>query len=150
MGKCNGREFAEVTRQTPDISECLEFDLYACVWWLDKNHPSTTDNNIILGRCIKISHKIGSNMCYWVLTVLVKVVARNTLQHVIFNALIYPDMKRRIDKFDEELEKLLDDTNFVDDIMSDLYIDDVNKYDEAACWDGSNTLSDEAYGGIMT
>ena len=79
-----------------------------------------------------------------------KFVSRTTLQHVICTEFIDLDTEWRIDKSDEELDKRLDDTNFVDDIMSDLYIDDVNKYDEAACWDGSNTPSDESYGEIMT
>ena len=48
-----------------------------------------------------------------------------TVQHVINNGLIDPDMKLRIGKFDEELEKRSDDTNFVDDVRADFYIDDV-------------------------
>ena len=61
------------------------------------------DDNIILGQWLGISQKIGSDMCYWVLTVLGKVVARTTVQHVIITGLIDPDMKRQIEKFDEEL-----------------------------------------------
>ena len=59
-------------------------------------------------------------------------------------------MKRRIEKFDEELEKRLDDTNFVDDVWADFYIDDVDESTETEHGYGDNTLSDEAYGYIMT
>ena len=40
--------------------------------------------------------------------------------------------------------------NFADDVGADFYIDDVDEYNEAAHEDGSNTLSDEAYGDMMT
>ena len=42
--------------------------------------------------------------------VLGEVFYRTMVQHVICTDLIYPDMKRRIDKFDEELEKRLYET----------------------------------------
>ena len=61
---------------------------------------------------------------------------------MICNDFIYPDMKWRNDKFYEELEKRLDDTNFVDDIRADFYIDDVDEANEEAHGDGSNTPSD--------
>ena len=40
----------EVTGQTPDISEWLDFDFYDLVYWLYKKDPGTTDDNVILGR----------------------------------------------------------------------------------------------------
>ena len=61
---------------------------------------------------------------------------------MICNDFIYPDMKWRNDKFYEELEKRLDDTNFVDYIRADFYIDDVDEANEEAHGDGSNTPSD--------
>ena len=101
--------------------------------------------NSITGLWIGISHKIGSNMCYWVLAVSVKNFVWTTVQHVICNDLLDPDMKRRIDNFGEELEERLDDTNFVDDFGANFYIDDVDEANEAAHGDGANTPSDEAY-----
>ena len=88
-------------------------------------------------------------MCYWVLTVSGKVFARTTLQHAICNELIDTEMKWWIDKFDEELDKRWDDTNFVDDVEADFYIFGLYEADEAAHGDGSNTSSDEAYEDMM-
>ena len=48
------------------------------------------DDKIILGIWIGISHKIGSDMCYWVLEVLVKFVARNTVHHMIRTGILDP------------------------------------------------------------
>ena len=60
---CTGIE--KVTGQTPDISEYLDFDFHDHVWWLDKKQPSKMNDNIIFGRCLRISHNIGSDMCCW-------------------------------------------------------------------------------------
>ena len=76
----NGRtRIEEVTGNTPDISEWLDFDFYDRVWWMDTKKPSTTNDNVTLGRWLGISHKIGSDMCYWVLTVSGNVIARTTV-----------------------------------------------------------------------
>ena len=56
-------------------------------------------------------------------------VAWTTEQYVIRTNLLDPEMKGWIDKFDEELEKRLDDTSFVEDVGADLYIDDVDESD---------------------
>ena len=48
-GKEGWTGFEEVTRKMPDISEWLDFDFYDSVWWLNKNNPLTTDDEIILG-----------------------------------------------------------------------------------------------------
>ena len=85
-----------MTCQTLDISEWNDFDFYDCVWSINKNHPSKTDDNIILGKWYGISQKIGSENCYRKLTVLEKVVARTTVQHVICIEFIDTDMKCRI------------------------------------------------------
>ena len=43
----------------------------------------------------------------------------------------------------------MDDTNFVDDVGDDLYIDAMDEADEAAQGDGDNALSNEAYGDMV-
>ena len=52
-------------------------------------------------------------------------------------------MKGRIDKFDNELDKRLDDTNFADDVRAGFYIVSVDESDGAAHGDGYNIPSDE-------
>ena len=58
-------------------------------------------------------------------------------------------MKGYIEKFDKDLEKRLDDTNFLDDVGADLYINRMDEADEASHGDGSNTPINEAYGYMM-
>ena len=72
------------------------------------------------------------------------------VHQVICNDLIDTYMKLWVETFDEELEKRLDDTNFVDGVGGDFYIGDVGEADEAAYGDGSNNRSDEDYGYMMT
>ena len=55
-------------------------------------------------------------MCYWILTVLGKVTARTNVHKVIRSELLDTDMKGWIENFDEDLEKWLDETNFVEDV----------------------------------
>ena len=96
-------------------------------------------NNIILEGWHGMSYEIGSNMYYWVLTASGKVISRTNVHNVIHTTFLDPDMKWRIDKFDEKLQNRLDDTNFVDDVGADLYIGDMDEANEAAHEDGSNT-----------
>ena len=103
----------EITGNTTNTSEWLDFDIYDRVWWLDKNKPATTDENVTLGRWLGISHKIGSDICYWVLTLSGNFIARTSLQYVIRDEFLDLVIIERIKKFDEDLEKLFDDTIFV-------------------------------------
>ena len=54
-------------------------------------------------------------------------------------------MAERIKKFDEDLEKILDDTNFVNPEVGELYIKKMDDDDNVAQGDVSNTLSDKEY-----
>ena len=49
---------------------------------MDTKRLATTDDNVTLGRWLGISHKIGSDMCYWVLIVSGDVIARTTVKSV--------------------------------------------------------------------
>ena len=119
-----------MTGTTPDISEWLDFDFYDWVWWLDKKNPSTTDKNVTLGRWLGISHKIRSDMCYWILLVSGHVISQTTVQHVTHDELMTTEMAEIIKEYDEDLEKRLDDTNFVNPEVGELYIDEMEDADD--------------------
>ena len=140
----------EITGNTTNTSEWLDFDIYDRVWWLDKNKPATTNENVTLGRWLGISNKIGSDICYWVLTVSGNVIARTPVHHVIRDELLDPVMIERKKKSDEDLEKRLDDTNFVNPESGELCIDAIDDEDEVAHGDGSNTPSDVYYSSMRT
>jgi hypothetical protein len=63
-------DYEEVTGQTPDISEWLDFEFYDLVWWLDcpTTKPNFTNNVRRLARWIGISHRVGSDMSYWLIS----------------------------------------------------------------------------------
>ena len=61
--------YDEVTGQTSEISEWLDFEFYDLVYWYDRpNKPDVSDDISILARWLGISHCVGSDMCYWLIT----------------------------------------------------------------------------------
>ena len=134
-----------MTWNTPDISEWLDFYFYDRAWWLYTKKPAMTNNNVTFGRWLGISHKIGSDMCYWVLTVSGNVIARTTVQHVTCNEYLDPVMCEIIKTFDDLLKKRLDDTNFVNPEDGGLYIDKVDDEDDASHVDRTQTPGQDEY-----
>ena len=68
----------EVTGETPDISEYLDFAFYDWCWY--NNNSGLGDTN--LGKWMGVSHQVGSLMSYWALTGNGKVVSRTTVSRV--------------------------------------------------------------------
>ena len=61
--------YDEVPGKTADISECLDFEFYYLVYWYDRPNKLYVSNNVRrLSRWLGISHPVGSNMCYWLIT----------------------------------------------------------------------------------
>ena len=65
LNNCTGYE--EVTGQTPDISEFLDFHFWDLVWYWPRKHPGLTADDRWLGHWAGVAHKIGSDMCYWII-----------------------------------------------------------------------------------
>ena len=59
-------------------------------------------------------------------------------------------MCERIKQFDGQIEKRLDDTNFVNPEAGELYIDEVEDEDKAAHRDGTQTPDDDEYADMKT
>jgi hypothetical protein len=101
-----------LTGNSVDISEWLDFEFYDIVWYWDG--PNRTDENPKLGRWLGIAHRIGSNMCYWVLNEKGNSLARTTVQHVTLLEQQNIDIRNKISEFTTRLVQQLDDTNFID------------------------------------
>ncbi len=54
----------EITGNTPDIKEYLDFGFYNWIWYKD----NACLGKAKLGRWLGVSHRVGSLMSYWVLT----------------------------------------------------------------------------------
>ena len=110
----HGRTAMEsVNGKTPDISEYLDFDFYDLCWYYTETHPSISKDNRALCRWLGVSHRIGSDMCYWIITETGRPMAETTVQHVTRDDLLDQDMKMQIDNFNEAVERRLSDQNFV-------------------------------------
>jgi hypothetical protein len=59
-----------------------------------------------------VAHRVGLDMCYWLMPVSSTPVVNSSVQHVTSEDLQNPDMKVRINKFNEKLHTQMDDTNF--------------------------------------
>ena len=78
-GSLNGQiPLTNVTGETPDISEYLDFGFYDAVWFKDNAGLSPNEP----GRWLGISHRTGRNMCFHVLTQRGTVISRSTVQRV--------------------------------------------------------------------
>ena len=142
--------YEEVTGKTPDISEYCDFDFYDLVWYHSGVHPSISDDNREMGRRLGVSHRIGSDMCYWVITESGKVIAETTVQHVTRDDLLDPEIVSQVEKFTTNLDKRLDDENFWIERMSDFNFDE-DDYDLPQ-WDpayGDNTPNVDKNGSEM-
>lgn len=136
--------YERITGQTPDISEFCDFDFYDLVWYWPHSHPSTAERSKEIARWVGVAHRIGSDMCYWLIPVSGTLIADTTVQHVTTEDLKNPDVKRQVDTFNKRFEERLNDDNFhlpANDY--DFYLDDL--YDDTAYGDASNTPTDEEY-----
>lgn len=102
-----------LTGTTPDISEYLDFDFYDLVWYWRSSHPSLSEHDRELARWMGVAHRVGSDMCYWLMPVSGIPVVNTTVQHVTLEDLRNPEIKARVEEFNTKLDERLNDTNFV-------------------------------------
>jgi hypothetical protein len=88
-----------MTGNTPDISEMLDFDIWDLVWY---HQPGTDTPEPVrrLGRWLGVAHRIGRDMCYWVIPVSGVVLSRTTVQHVTPLELQVPEFQDQVREFD--------------------------------------------------
>ena len=113
-----------LTGDTPDISEFIDFDFYDWVWYL--NNPNDKESPPQLGRWLGVSHRVGSAMCYFVLTQNGTVLSRSSVQPVTIPEQLSDDVRTRMEKYDLEINGRLADEKYIsDEIRSDvLYLED--------------------------
>ncbi len=62
-----------------------------------------------LARWLGVAHRVGSDLCYWLLLPSGKVIARTTVQHVIREDLLNEDVRQQVEEFDCNVEERLND-----------------------------------------
>jgi hypothetical protein len=60
-----------------------------------------------------VAHRVGLDMCYWLMPVSRIPFVNSSVQHVTAEDLRNPEIMQRIDDFNRRLETRLDDTSFV-------------------------------------
>jgi hypothetical protein len=104
-----------LTGQTPDISKWLDFQFYNLIWFHNLEKPAMEDKSRRLGRWLGISHRIGSDMCYWVLTDSGQVISCATVQHVTTAERGTKDISNIVNHFNEKINERLSDVGYVQD-----------------------------------
>jgi hypothetical protein len=97
----------QITGETPDISEYLDFGFYDWIWYRD--NAGVGDN--MFGRWLGVSHRIGNLMSYWILTINGRVISRTTVQRVTNLELGTTEVKQRCKEYDERIGEILRDDN---------------------------------------
>ena len=124
-GKDGRTAMERITGDTPDISEWLEFEFYDLCWFWDNQQDSSEPK---LGRWLGVSHRVGSALCYWILSDTGKVVARTTVQHITKQESAKPDVQQTIRDYHVSMNKAIGSDDFVTDLdgMTNFINDDVD------------------------
>ena len=87
------------TGKTPYISEYCDFDFYDLVWYHPGIHPNFNEKNRTLVRWLGISHRIVSDMCYWIINKSGTVIAETTVQNVTRDDMLDAKTAAQVENF---------------------------------------------------
>ena len=111
-GKYGQTPLEGLIENTINISEWTEFKfINLCMYWDNQN--DNTEGNICIW--IGVSHRLGSALCYWVLTEKGKIIARTTIQPVTKYETENPLIQQIIRNYHLTLESAI----AADEFMSD-------------------------------
>ena len=114
----------QITGETPDISEYLDFSFYDWVWY--KDNAGLSENKT--GRWLGVSHRVGNLMSYWILTITGRVISRTTVQRVTNLEHATDEVKQRCIEYDKRVNELLKDANHIIPQGDDIQLQDWNDY----------------------
>ena len=90
----------EVTGETPDISEYLDFECYDWCWYNNNTGLGETK----LGKWLSVSHRVGILMPYWVITENGRVVSRMDVSRITNIEAQTDEKKARITALDKAIQ----------------------------------------------
>ena len=104
----------EITGQTTDISDWLDFEFYDTVWVLNRTSMKMDRvyDKRLPAKWLGVLHHVGTDLSYWLLLGSGKIVSRTNVQHVTQSDMRDDILKQRIDEFEETLEEQLNDEDF--------------------------------------
>ena len=105
-GRLQGRTpLEQLTGDTHDISEYLDFSFYDWCWY--NNNAGLGETK--LGCWVGVSHHVGSLMSYWVLTLKGHEISRMTVSQVTNLEKQQTDVKHRLAEFDSAITACFND-----------------------------------------
>jgi hypothetical protein len=106
----NGRSgHEEITGDTPDISEYIDFDFYDWVWYWD---TPDKENSPKIGQWLGPSHQIGAAMCYYILVSNGEVISQMSVQHVSKLEMMQDEIKQKMEAFNNAVQGWLQNKGF--------------------------------------
>ena len=134
----------QITGETPDISEYLDFSFYDWVWY--KENAGVGDNSC--GRWLGVSHRVGNLMSYWILTENGRVISRTTVQRITNLEQGTAEVKDRMTRYNERVSTVLKDANHVIQGEGERQLQDWDNYtledDPDFAEEFNNLVSDDA------
>jgi hypothetical protein len=114
----------QLTSETPNISEYLDFGFYDWIWY--KDNAGLGENHI--GRWLGVTHRVGNLMSYWILTEAGHVIARTMVQHITNLELTTEEVKQQCAQYDQRVTEVLSDANHIVPHGKDIVLQDWNDY----------------------
>ena len=109
VGKDVWPDLELLTGYSIDVSEWMEFEFYDIVWFWNNQSDDTEQ---ILGLWSGLSHRVGSDRCYWILSDKGKVLSQLTVQHLTTEEPRDPDFQEQIYDYHSSLEDVLGSEEF--------------------------------------
>jgi hypothetical protein len=100
-----------------------------------------------LGRWLGVSHRVVSDLCYWIVTDSGQVVLKTSVEHVTGNDYLNEDTKEKVKEFEKKLGEHLDDSNFIlqgEDNVNLKMLEDLDDEGIGGCSDGGWNYPDGA------
>ena len=99
----------QITGETPDISEYLDFGFYEdWVWY--KDNAGVGEN--MFGRWLGVSHRDGNLMSYGILTIACRIISCTTVQCITHLELSTSKVKDRCKEYNERIKEIMHDDNY--------------------------------------
>ncbi|KAI2495086.1 Reverse transcriptase (RNA-dependent DNA polymerase) [Fragilaria crotonensis] len=125
-GRC---PLEQITGETVDISEYLDFGFYDWVWYRENAGLGETK----VGRWLGVSHRIGTLMSFWVLSSSGKVLSRTTVQRMTQLEMQLEENKTRMKDFSEQLtERIVGGNDIVAEDENGNVILEIDDWDNPA------------------
>ena len=115
-----GVPLENLTGETEDISDYLDFGFYDQTWFRENSGLGKRE----LGRWLGVLHRTGRDMYYWILKANGYVASRTTVQRITNLESEISENHLMFSQFDEEMKRRIKDNDF----PADGYLPDQNKW----------------------